>query len=59
MEKVWKRGAEKYWKRTHGKIKKNGKPYACCRFASPEDLWKWWMSDNPTRAEAECQMNLF
>lgn len=58
-EKLWRMGTRLYWERTHDKLNRKGKPYYCSRFKSPDEFFDWWLSDNPSPKDDDCQMGLF
>ena len=57
-ESAWMRATERHWTRCSGKILKDGRKYTD-RWASWQDLWRWWMEELPEPDEDDCQMGLF
>ena len=41
----WKKAIIANWTKYHAAKRDNGKPYFHTRFATGEDMWKWWMQE--------------
>jgi len=42
--RAWRRAATLYWERTHALRRRDGSPYSCAKFPTPEAFWQWWLS---------------
>jgi phosphoadenosine phosphosulfate reductase len=51
FEKAWRTATRHYFERRKGKLNRSGEPYYCERFATSDEFFNWWMSDNPTPKE--------
>lgn len=51
FEKAWRAACERHWKLRAGKISRSGNPFYVSRFKSGQELFDWWLSDNPTPKE--------
>jgi phosphoadenosine phosphosulfate reductase len=56
-ERCYRRAFRLLWERRHGDIAKNGLPWTGERyFQNWEELWQWWLNDEPLPTEKhECQ----
>ena len=57
FEKAWRTGCRKYFDRRKGRLNRYGKPYYLERFANSDEMFDWWMSDNPTPADIKNEEN--
>lgn len=55
FEKAWRRATRGYFNRRKGKLNRLGEPYYIERFASGDEFFDWWLSDNPTPKDDESQ----
>lgn len=57
--RAWERAAVEHWEEKHDKLNRHGELYAVSRFKSGEEMFAWWLSDNPSPKDNGCQMGLF
>jgi phosphoadenosine phosphosulfate reductase len=53
FEKAWRTATRRYFERRKGKLNRFGEPYYCERFATSDEYFDWWLSDNPSPKETE------
>lgn len=60
-EKLWKRGAEKWWQKYRVATKKDGSSYFAAKFKTFEDYWSWWMEEDSVNDtdQPDCQLYLW
>ena len=58
-ERLWKKGFKEYWENKTGKLDRNGNLWFGDRnFSNWQEMWNWWLNDEPLPHEDECQGSL-
>jgi len=52
--RAWRHAAFQYWERTHALRRRDGTPYSCAKFPTPEAFWQWWLSGKAFDHDEEC-----
>jgi len=60
-ERQWRRAFRLLWERRAGTVQRDGHQwFGSARFASWEEMWAWWLSDDPLPpAGGDCQLDLW
>lgn len=61
FEAAWRRAFQRIWERRAGSVRRDGREwFGTARFASWEEMWEWWLSDDPLPGEQDdCQQEMW
>ena len=55
-EKLWKRAFKRIWEKRAGKPQRDGREwFGSARFENWEQMWEWWLSNDPLPGGEDCQ----
>ena len=57
IKALWQKSFKKIWENSKGSLKQDGSEwFGSAKFDKWEDMWEWWLSDEPLPGDDECAL---